>query len=121
MDAGDTAAVVVAVASAVAVAVLVAATWALTRAVADLRRTVDEVRHEALPAVTELRKTVAAADAELERVDQLLGTAENVTATVDSASRLAYLALSNPVIKALAFASGSGRALRRLRRGRVGG
>ena len=118
MDAGDTAAVVVAVASAIAVAVLVAAVLSLTRAVAELRRTAEDLRRETLPAIAELRQAVAAADAELERVDHLIGTAENVTATVDSASRLAYLALSNPIIKALAFASGTGRAARRFRKGR---
>ena len=61
-----------------------------------------------------------AASVEIERVDSLLGTAESITGTVDSASRLAYLAFSNPVIKGLAVASGTGRAARSLRRGRKG-
>ncbi len=119
MDAGDAAAVVVAVASAVAVAVLIAAVVSLTRAAAEVRRTAEELRQQALPAMADLRQAVASAGAELDRVDTLLGTAESVTATVDSASRLAYLALSNPIIKALAFASGTGRAARRFRRGRT--
>lgn len=119
MDAGDTAAVIVAVAAAIAVAVLVAAVVALTRAAAELRRTAEDLRREALPVMADLRATVASAGAELDRVDTLLGTAENVTATVDSASRLAYLALSNPIVKMLAFASGTGRAARRFRRARL--
>jgi hypothetical protein len=41
-----------------------------------------------------------------------------VTATVDSASHLAYLAFSNPMIKAIAFAAGTSKAARALRRGR---
>ena len=57
--------------------------------------------------------------AELERVDILLGTAESISSTVDSASRLAYLAFSNPVIKAIAFASGMAGATRRMRRRRA--
>jgi hypothetical protein len=116
MDASDAAAVVVAVASALALAVLVGAVVSLTRTMRELRVAVDDLRRETLPVVADLRGTVAAANAELERVDELLGTAESVTATVDSASRLAYLALSNPVIKVLAFASGTGRAARRFRR-----
>ena len=40
----------------------------------------------------------------------------NAGATVDSFSRLAYLAFSNPIIKALAFGSGTARAVRRFRR-----
>jgi hypothetical protein len=118
MGDNDAAAVVVAVASGVAVVVLVWAAVSLAKAVGELRRTVEALRAEALPVVADLRTTVGAANAELERVDGLLGTAESVTATVDSASRLAYLALSNPVIKALAFASGTGRAARRFRRAR---
>jgi hypothetical protein len=118
VETSDAAAVVVAVVSGVAVVVLVWAAVAMTAAVRELRRSVDELRREALPVVAELRATVGAATAELERVDGLIGTAENVTATVDSASRLAYLALSNPIIKVLAFASGTGRAARRFRRHR---
>ncbi len=62
--------------------------------------------------------TVHAANYELDRVDDLLGTAESIGGTVDSASRLAYLAFSNPVIKGLAVASGTGRAARSFRRRR---
>lgn len=118
MDASDAAAVVVAVASGVAVLVLLWAVVALTRTLRQLSASLDELHREALPAVAELRGTVLQAGAELERVDSLLGTAESISATVDSASRLAYLAFSNPVIKGLALASGTGRAARRFRKTR---
>ena len=121
MDASDFAAGVVAVTSAVAVLVLLYAVVQLTRTLQLLSESVDELRREALPAVMELRGTVQQAGAELERVDSLLGTAESISATVDSASRLAYLAFSNPVIKGIAFASGTGRAAQRFRKGRVDG
>ena len=117
MDAGDAAAVVVAAVSGIGVTVLVVAAIALARAAGELRRTAEALREEALPAVADLRRTVAGAEAELDRVDRVLGTAENVGATVDSASRLAYRAISNPVIKTMALASGTGRAARRLRKG----
>jgi hypothetical protein len=118
VNTGDTAAVVVAVASGIAVVVLIFAVLELTRATRALRETVEELQAQTLPVVQSLRSTVDAANAELDRVDGLLQTAETVTATVDSASRLAYLALSNPVIKVLAFLSGTGRAARRMRRRR---
>ena len=118
MDASDATAVIVAVTSGVAVLVLIWAIVSLTRTMRLLRESVDELRRESLPVVAELRTTVQAANAELERVDTLLGTAESISTTVDSASRLAYLAFSNPVIKAIAFASGTSRAARRFRRGR---
>jgi hypothetical protein len=119
VDASDFAAGVVAVTSGIAVLVLLYAVFQLTRTLQLLSESIDDLRREALPAVAELRGTVMQAGAELERVDSLLGTAESISATVDSASRLAYLAFSNPVIKGLAFASGTGRAARRFRKGRA--
>jgi hypothetical protein len=119
MDASDAAAVVVAVASGIAVVVLIFAIYQLTRTLNVLRQAIEEMRHETLPVVTEMRIAVTQANADLERVDSLLGTAESISTTVDSASRLAYLAFSNPVIKTIAFASGTGRAARRFRRRRL--
>ena len=116
MDANDTAAVIVAVVSAIALAVLVWAILALARTLKALQVTIAELHEETLPVVAELQQTVRQAGAELQRVDEVLGTAENIAGTVDSASRLAYLALSNPIIKALAFGAGTSRAVRRFRR-----
>ena len=48
------------------------------------------------------------------RVTDVLGSAEAVSSTVDSASRLAYRAFANPVVKTVAFSTGLRGALRRL-------
>jgi hypothetical protein len=82
----------------------------------SLREATDEMRRESLGLLAEMRGTVGQANSELERVDTLLGTAESISSTVDSASRLAYLAFSNPVIKALSFGAGTARVARRMRR-----
>jgi hypothetical protein len=58
---------------------------------------------------------VAEASTDLERVDDLIGTAESLANTVDAASRTAYLSVANPVIKTVAFAKGTSRAAKRLR------
>lgn len=118
MDTSDVAAVIVAVASGMALVVLIWAVVALNRTLRDMRAAIEDLRKETLPVVSEMRVAVGQANVELERVDTLLGTAESISTTVDSASRLAYLAFSNPVIKAIAFASGTGRAARRFRRAR---
>jgi hypothetical protein len=120
VDASDTAAVIVACASVLALAVMVWAIVALTKTLRLLRESVEDMRRETLPVVAEMRVAVGQANAELERVDTLLGTAESISSTVDSASRLAYLAFSNPVIKAIAFASGTAGATRRLRKRKPG-
>jgi uncharacterized protein YoxC len=111
----DWAAVAVAVASAVLVIGLLVALAAVTRTLRALRSTIEELRVQAVPLVTDLRETVGQANAELARVDNLITSAESISTTVDSASRLLYLTFSNPLIKAIAFTSGSARAARRLR------
>jgi hypothetical protein len=59
--------------------------------------------------------TIHEARRELERVDDLVGSAEALTETVGSAGRLAHAAVSSPLIKLMAFGAGTARAGRRLR------
>ena len=119
MTGTELAALIVAIASVVSVVLLAVFLVSVTRTMRRVREGVDLLRAETVSAMTELGDTVRTANAELDRVDGILGTAESISGTVDSASRLAYLAFSNPVIKVLAFATGTGRAARRLRRRRV--
>jgi uncharacterized protein YoxC len=116
VTATELAAIVVAIASVVAVVLLVFALMSITRTLTTLRLSIEELRRETLPMVKDMQRTVSQANIELERVDGLLDSAQSVTLTVDSASRLAYLAFSNPVIKILAIGAGTGRAARALRR-----
>jgi uncharacterized protein YoxC len=117
VTAGEVAAVIASVAIAILAVGMLFALASLSRTLRELRMSVEQFRSEAVPLVGQLRGTVTQANAELERVDTLLGTAESIGATVDSASRLAYLFMANPIVKMLAFGAGSTRALRRLRRG----
>jgi hypothetical protein len=112
----DAAAIVAAAAAAVVLIVMIFALLSLMRTVRALQTTVEELRSSTMPLMADARQTVAKATAELERVDGVIGTAESIGATVDSFSRLAYLAFSNPVIKVLAFGTGTARAVRRFRR-----
>ena len=115
MSATDLAAVIVAACSVVAVVLLAVALVALVRTLRALREVVTVLRTETVPVLDDLRDTVEAANYEIMRLDGLVTTAESVTGTVDSASRLAYIAMANPVIKGVAFASGTAKAARRLR------
>lgn len=125
MSAGDLAAVVVTVVALVAFAVLLVAVMVLWRTlgemramVAELRDAISELQAEALPRmdemVGELRTTVVEAGAEVERVDGLLDAAETISARVDSASRLGYLAFRAPLIRFVAFFEGFRRGVARL-------
>lgn len=115
MSATDLAAVIVAGCSVAAVVLLTVALVSLTRTLRALRDVATLLRTETAPVLEDLRATTEAAHEELERFDELVSTAESVTGTVDNASKLAYVAMANPVIKGVAFASGTARAARRLR------
>ena len=118
VTAGDVAAIIIAVVLAIAVVGLLLVLRSLATTLAQLRLTVEDLRRTTIPLVADAHDTVRQANAELERVDGLLVTAESIGQTVDSASRLAYLAFSNPVIKAAALATGTGRVVRRMRKPR---
>ena len=120
MTATELAALIVAIASVVSVVLLTFALISINKTLKEVRLAVEILRTETMPVVAELGDTVHTANLELERVDHLLGTAESIGGTLDSASRLAYLAFSNPVIKGLALASGTGRAAKSFRRRRTG-
>ena len=112
---GDIAALVVAIVAGVLVGALVLMLASLNATLRSLRETTDDLRRSTGPLLAEVRDAVTQANAELGRVDGLLVTTENIANTVDSASRLAYAAFSNPVIKTVAFTTGTSRAWRRLR------
>ena len=80
----------------------------------------DAFEQEAVPAVVEFRGLVEAAADDLEQLDQVVEVAGAIGARVDSATDLTYRALTTPVIKGVALASGTRRAARRLRGGTVG-
>lgn len=110
----DTAAVLAASLAALATSAALVAVVVLGRRTAELRRLVTELQSEALPLVRQARVVVDQAATEMERVGDVLGSAEAVTTTVDSASRLAYRAFANPVVGIMAFGTGLRGALRRL-------
>jgi len=115
MSGTEVAALVVAVAAGITLTVLIGVVVALLRTVRDLRTTVEALRVESVAVVEDLHETVRSTNAELARIDNVLGAAESVTGTMDSASKLAYLTVGTPVVKGLALATGANQAYRRFR------
>jgi hypothetical protein len=109
-------AIVVAVLSTVAVFGLIGAAISLRRSAKELRLLADELTEHAAAVLGEVETTVEQARGELARVDDLVGSAEAITETVGSASRLAHAAMATPMIKVMALAAGTARAGRRIRR-----
>ncbi len=113
MTAADLAAVLVSIAAIAAFVVLLVTVQALLRTLRDVRTTLDQLAADTLPLLGELRTTVEQAGLEVDRVDELLDTAASIQQTVDHASRLTYVAFSNPIIKVVAFFRGLGRGVGR--------
>lgn len=116
MSAGDLAAVIVAISSVALVVLLAVLLVHVTRTLAEVKVTVEELRRRALPLIDDASRTVANANAELAKVDELVDSAGSISSTLDAGSHLFYLAFSNPIIKAMAIATGTAKAGRALRR-----
>ncbi len=117
MSAGQIAVLVASLASAVAVAGVLVAIRSLRRQVERLRVVAEELRHQTVPLVADAHRVVDQAATEMERVGAVLDSTESVHATVDSASRLAYRAFANPVVKVMAVRAGAATGIRRLASG----
>ena len=115
MSGSEVAALVIAVTAGIALTVLAFVIVRLLRTVQELQGTVAVLREESLALVDELQEEARVARREQERVDNLLRSAESVSGTVDSATRLAYLTVGSPVVKGLALATGANQAYRRFR------
>lgn len=116
MSAADLAVVVVTLLSVLSVLTILVMLQLVWRTLRSLRTLLADLHEQVAPLVIELGVAVGEASDELARVDALIGSAESISATVDATSRLAYKALSAPMIKTVALASGTSKAARRLRK-----
>ncbi len=118
LSAADLAVVVVTGCSVVAMIAVLIVLQRVLATLRALRRALDDVADRTLPLVDDLATSLAEANEELARIDRLVGSAESISATVDASSKLAYRALSAPVIKTVAVTSGASRAAKRMRKER---
>jgi len=117
MSAGQIAVLVASILCGLAVIGLLVALGSLRREVRSLRRVADDLQRQAVPLVADAQRVVDQAATEMERVGAVLDSTESVHATVDSASKLAYRAFANPVVKVLAVRAGAATGIRRLASG----
>jgi hypothetical protein len=110
--------VLCAVAALTAAVVLALLAARVHRAAEQLAEAVRAFDATATPAVEELRSAARRALDEVDRLDDLLEVAGSIGQRVDTATEATYRALTSPVIKGVALASGTRRAATRLRGGR---
>src|SRR5450755_546243 len=114
MSAGQIAVLAASILCLLAVVGLLTALGSLRREVRSLRRVAEDLRRQTVPLVADAQRVVDQAATEMERVGAVLDSTESVHATVDSASKLAYRAFANPVVKVLAVRAGAASGIRRL-------
>lgn len=120
LTAQDIAVLTVVAVSIVAAVAIALALVTLLRTVRELRTELSQFRERSDAALVELNETVEIARADLERVDDLVGSAEALAATVDGVAKVGYLTVGKPVIKTVALAKGTSRAARRIRGTKAG-
>ena len=120
MTTGELLLVVAAVLCVIAFTALIVVLLRVLDAMRDMRREVDQLRLETAPLISELvattdeaRATIDQARADLERFDNVLGSAEAIGDAVGG--RVARTTFSAPMIKAAGFARGTSRTISRLR------
>lgn len=83
----------------------------LEEATRDLRETTDRI----LPTLDQVTETAAGVNVELARVDTIIAGVQSITSTTDQLVGVVHATVSNPLIKAAAFAAGTAKASRKLR------
>lgn len=83
--------------------------------VAALRQETRPLLEELRTSADEARTTMDEARSDLARFDRVLGSAEAISDAVDGSSRVARTAFSAPAIKLAGLATGTSRAVRKIR------
>jgi hypothetical protein len=124
MTAGEVFLVVGGVLCALAFAALAVTLVRVFDALRQLRHELATMRTETASLLEELRGSsadaqavIAEAQLDLARFERVIGSAEAISGAVGRGNRVARTTLSVPMIKAAGLATGTSRAVRRLRRG----
>lgn len=83
----------------------------LEEATRDLREATDRI----LPTLDQVTETAAGVNVEIARLDTIIAGVQSITSTTDQLVGVVHATVSNPLIKAAAFAAGTARASRKLR------
>jgi hypothetical protein len=116
VSAGTAVVIGITVAATLVVLGLLWAALSLLRTARQLRILADELANHTAVVLDSVEVAMTRAQGDLDRVDDLIGSAEAINQAVGSTSRLARLAFSGPLIKIMALRAGTARAGRRLRR-----
>lgn len=86
----------------------------LSKLIDSGKDTVDDMRHEAVPLLTEIRTSVKNVNRELDRADGLLESAGNIAKSAERLSSLIEDTISSPLVKIVAMSAGASKAFKSL-------
>lgn len=85
------------------------------RLLSELVTLIEGITNETVPLIGQVRETVSGVNVELARVDSIVAGVQHITVTADSLVGLVHATLSNPLVKAAAYAAGARRGLKKLK------
>ena len=115
LKATDYAVMVIAGFFALAVIVVSILVLNLFRVVSSLKELVDGVTKETVPLIHDVDGTVKGVNQEIERVDSIMASAQSVAKNAETIAETVKMAVTNPLVKALAFIAGARRGAKKFR------
>jgi hypothetical protein len=109
---GGIAAIVAAVAFGAAMLGVMALLLSLIGTVRQLTIAVEQVTAQTLPLLGGVTETVAGVNTELARVDGIVASVQHISHSAEGIADVVHAAVANPLIKAIAFATGTSVALK---------
>lgn len=106
------AAIIASVAFAATMLGLMALLLTLVGTVRELTHAVEDITAQTVPLLGSVNETVAGVNTELARIDGIVASVQHISTTAEGIADVVHTAVANPLIKAIAFASGTGVALR---------
>ncbi len=88
------------------------------RVLESTKMTIDAFRQETVPLLREVTVSVEKANRELDRVDGMLGSANEILGRVEKLSGLAQEAAASPLVKVISFGAGLRKGVSRVKGGR---
>lgn len=89
----------------------------LFRVVTSIKGLIDGVTSETVPIIHEAGNSVKLVNKEIERVDAVLGSVQRLSHNVEVISDTVRVAVTNPLVKAVALVAGVKRGGKRMRKG----
>jgi hypothetical protein len=110
------AAIVAAVAFGTAMLGLMSLLLTLVGTVRELTSMIRQLTNQAIPMLSGLNETVSGLNTELARIDAIVGSAQHISNQAAGLADVLHAAVANPLIKAIAFATGTRVAMRAAKR-----